>query len=593
MNLKNILSKTDFKVGNDCPTKLYYRKMNYSSSKENNEYLEYLAEGGYAVGKMATLYFEEGIRIDNSTGVEQAIKQTQVELQKDSCILFEAAFKSGNKLGVIDILIKEKGCIQLIEVKSKGYDPAKKIESQWKELIPDIAFQKIIVEELYPNHKIECYVLAPDKSKSTSIEGLNSMFKLIDFKTKNGFNFFDIVYEGSKYKLLEDQLLTKVSVDDAINKKIQGLRQDLENLEKSISPEIKKIKTKISKKCFDCEYEHSGKKECWAHMPTSKTALEDLYHIGTIKITKTPLVNQLIEEKKSSIFDVPLEALKGKRGERQLLQIEHTKSNTEWFGPELSGTINSWKYPLHFIDFETSTSALPFHKGMKPYEMSAFQWSCHTIPYEGAEPLHTEWLNLEPTFPGFKFAESLMAQIGTTGTTLMWSSHENTTLRNIYKQMDKYKYNNPALREWLEIIVKFNAEDSGALVDMNELCKEQYFHPYMKGRTSIKWTLPAVLKSNKSKRTIDWLKNFSTSINLLSLDKENYIEDPYKNLPSIDILEHAETVNEGTGAMRAYEDMLFGKAKEDKTLKAEYEIALRNYCKLDTLAMLIIWEHWK
>ena len=99
------------------------------------------------------------------------------------------------------------------------------------------------------------------------------MLKLIDFKTKNGFNFFDIVYEGSKYKLLEDQLLTKVSVDDAINKKIQGLRQDLENLEKSISPEIKKIKTKISKKCFDCEYEHSGKKECWAHMPTSKTAL--------------------------------------------------------------------------------------------------------------------------------------------------------------------------------------------------------------------------------------------------------------------------------------------------------------------------------
>ena len=593
MNLKNILSKTDFKVGIDCPTKLYYRKMNYSSSKEDNEYLEYLAEGGYAVGKMATLYFEEGIRIDNSTGVEQAIEQTQVELQKDSCTLFEAAFKSGNKLGVIDILIKEEEHIQLIEVKSKGYNPEKKVESQWKELIPDIAFQKIIVEELYPNHKIECYVLAPDKSKSTSIEGLNSMFKLVDFKTKNGFNFFDIVYDGSKSKLIEDQLLTKVSVDDAINKEIQGLRKDLEKLEKSISPEIKKIKTRVSKKCFVCEYEQSGQKECWAHMPSSNTPLEDLYRVGSIGGIKAPLVNQLIEEKKSSIFDIPLEALKGTWGERQLIQIENTKLNSEWFGPDLSETINSWKYPLHFIDFETSTSALPFHKGMKPYEMSAFQWSCHTIPYEGAEPLHTEWINLEPSFPSFKFAESLMAQIGTTGTPLMWSPHENTTLRNIYKQMDKYKYDNPALREWLEIIVKFNAEKSGTLVDMAALCMKQYFHPRMKGKTSIKWTLPAVLKSNKSKRTTDWLKNFSPSINLLSFDKDNHIEDPYKNLPSIDILEHAETVNEGTGAMRAYEDMLFGKAKEDKTLKAAYEIALRNYCKLDTLAMLIIWEHWK
>lgn len=593
MNLKNILSKTDFKVGNDCPTKLYYRKMNYSSSKEDNEYLEYLAEGGYAVGKMATLYFEEGIRIDNSTGVEQAIKQTQVELQKDSCTIFEAAFKSGNKLGVIDILIKDGERIQLIEVKSKGYDPAKKVESQWKELIPDIAFQKIIVEEIYPNHKIECYVLAPDKSKSTSIEGLNSMFKLIDFKTKNGFNFFDIVYDGSKSKLIEDQLLTKVAVDDAINKEIPRLRKDLEKLEKSISPEITKIKPNISKKCFKCEYGQSGKNECWAHMPSSNTPLDDLFRIGNIGGTKAPLVNQLIEEKKSSIFDVPLEALKGKWGERQLIQIENTKSNTEWFGPELSATIKSWKYPLHFIDFETSTSALPFHKGMKPYEMSAFQWSCHTIPYEGAEPLHTEWLNLEPTFPSFKFAESLMAQIGTTGTVLMWSPHENTTLRNIYKQMDRYKYNNPALKGWLEIIVKLNDKDTGALVDMAALCLQQYFHPYMKGRTSIKWTLPAVLKSNKSKRTTTWLENFNTNINLLSLDKENHIEDPYKNLPSIDILEHAETVNEGTGAMRAYEDMLFGKAREDKKLKADYEIALRNYCKLDTLAMLIIWEHWK
>ena len=328
-------------------------------------------------------------------------------------------------------------------------------------------------------------------------------------------------------------------------------------------------------------------------MPSSNTPLDDLFRIGNIGGTKAPLVNQLIEEKKSSIFDVPLEALKGKWGERQLIQIENTKSNTEWFGPELSATIKSWKYPLHFIDFETSTSALPFHKGMKPYEMSAFQWSCHTIPYEGAEPLHTEWLNLEPTFPSFKFAESLMAQIGTTGTVLMWSPHENTTLRNIYKQMDRYKYNNPALKGWLEIIVKLNDKDTGALVDMAALCLQQYFHPYMKGRTSIKWTLPAVLKSNKSKRTTTWLENFNTNINLLSLDKENHIEDPYKNLPSIDILEHAETVNEGTGAMRAYEDMLFGKAREDKKLKADYEIALRNYCKLDTLAMLIIWEHWK
>jgi len=33
------------------------------------------------------------------------------------------------------------------------------------------------------------------------------------------------------------------------------------------------------------------------------------------------------------------------------------------------------KYPYHFIDFETSTVAIPFHKGMRPYEPVAFQFS--------------------------------------------------------------------------------------------------------------------------------------------------------------------------------------------------------------------------
>ena len=38
-----------------------------------------------------------------------------------------------------------------------------------------------------------------------------------------------------------------------------------------------------------------------------------------------------------------------------------------------------WKFPLHFIDFETSRSALPFYKGLRPYEQIAFQFSHHKV----------------------------------------------------------------------------------------------------------------------------------------------------------------------------------------------------------------------
>ena len=50
--------------------------------------------------------------------------------------------------------------------------------------------------------------------------------------------------------------------------------------------------------------------------------------------------------------------------------------------------MNKWKFPLHFIDFETSTVALPFTKG-EPYEQVAFQFS-HHIYYENGNPSEHE-----------------------------------------------------------------------------------------------------------------------------------------------------------------------------------------------------------
>ena len=51
--MSNYLSKSNFKVARTCATKLYYLKNRYPSSKEGNEYLEFLADGDFAIGKMA------------------------------------------------------------------------------------------------------------------------------------------------------------------------------------------------------------------------------------------------------------------------------------------------------------------------------------------------------------------------------------------------------------------------------------------------------------------------------------------------------------------------------------------------------------
>lgn len=594
-DFSKILSKSDFRVARSCSTKLYYKKNGFRSTKDGNEYMEYLAEGGYAVGKLATIHFPEGIRIKNELGLESAIEQTKEELQKDKVILFEPALLLNGKVAAFDILVKDGNQFEIIEVKSKGFDSGNpKFDKGWDEYLEDIAFQKELLQEVFPDAHINCFLFVPDKAKRTQIDGLNSMFEIKNGESHNQFKLFEIEFIGDPELIRKDDFMVKVDVNEEINKRNSSIKNAIKIYSESLQ-KGNKIQESLNIECFSCEYntlENSGYHECWKGMPEPDLHIRDVFRLGSIKENKVPVANSLIADKKLQVDDLPEKAFEGVWGERRWIQINYTKSNTEWIARELKEEINSWKYPLHFIDFETCITALPFHKGMRPYEMSAFQWSCHTINQPGAEPIHSEWLNTDPKFPSFSFAESLMKMVGYEGTLLMWSSHENTTLRNIYNQMEEYDQYIPELKAWLEYVVKFDKDGDGAFVDMNKLALKYYFHPIMKGRTSIKVTLPAVLAANNSKRTENWLSNFGEGINLFSRGDNGKIEDPYKLLPHIDFLEKAEIVNEGTAAMRAYEDMLFGVSKNQPEIKKAYKEALLRYCKLDTLAMVIIWEHW-
>ena len=102
---------------------------------------------------------------------------------------------------------------------------------------------------------------------------------------------------------------------------------------------------------------------------------------------------------------------------------------------------------------------------------------------------HSEWINVVDAFPNFQFAEALMETLGTEGTFLIWSMHENSVLNDIRQQMDKYKYNSSGLRDWLHTIVKFDGHPSAHIVDMCDIAKRCYFHPKMKGRLSLKFVL--------------------------------------------------------------------------------------------------------
>jgi hypothetical protein len=67
MTKPQYLSKSDFQLASSCAQKLVYKKKGYDSSNDTDEYMMMLAQGGYIVGKMATMLFPEGIEVEGST----------------------------------------------------------------------------------------------------------------------------------------------------------------------------------------------------------------------------------------------------------------------------------------------------------------------------------------------------------------------------------------------------------------------------------------------------------------------------------------------------------------------------------------------
>ena len=148
------------------------------------------------------------------------------------------------------------------------------------------------------------------------------------------------------------------------------------------------------------------------------------------------------------------------------------------------------------------------------------------------------------------------------------------------------------------------------MVDLCELVKKFYFHPFTKGSNSIKKVLPAVLNDS------DYLKRkytkpiYGSASGIVSLNYKDHswieiatdgkVKDPYKMLPpiftdfdfeEIESLLGSNTLADGGAAMTAYSRMQFSEMSE---VEADRIInALFKYCELDTFAMVMIVEYWQ
>jgi hypothetical protein len=640
------LSKSDYKLACSCPKKLQYKKNGYPSNLQTNEFMKMLAEGGYVVGKLAQLIYP-GYEISESD-TSKAVEITKSFLCENEVTLHEATIKSGDLVARIDILKKSGNHFQLIEVKSKSFNSKKanefkrkangQLNSDTKEYIKDAIFQTIVLQRAYPNSIIDTYLLMPDKTSFISYENITSIFNV---KTQepnkiNGFTKVEVTINENILSDLdkiistvcEDKILKLLNINNEVKEYQNEVLKEVDSFLSLLKNDFKNYNPVLNKECKKCEFTvtdsslKDGFKECWGISITEKSMVWDIYKAGSIKdnflnkkivdkqylfanLTKLDFTNE--DEDISSV---------GNDNKRRIIQFENTISNTE-FPYKTADKLNfkrafndQFKYPLYFIDFETMSSPIPFHKNLSPYDMFPFQWSLHIVDGPFAEPKHYQYLNTEDGYPGFRFAETLMEKIGDQGTPLMWSKHENTTLNNVLRHMDFLGYENTSLKQWLENMTsKMDDKNKkyirkGRLVDMNEFALRYYFHPDMKGRTSIKLTLPAIWMNNNYLHNIPWFKDWVHTIN-------GEIVDPYDKLKletlqelwgeninfnlndfeeSFESSDYNYSVKDGGAAMKAYRDMM---STPDVNKRKRLSMQLLKYCELDTLAMVIIYTHWQ
>ena len=654
MKNNRYLTKSRFKLGVECPTKLYYtRKLEYTNQKMDDPFLSALADGGYQVGELAKLYFPNGHDI-KTLDYEEAENQTLKLLEQNEVIIYEPAIRFKNLFIRIDVLVKKGNHFQLIEVKSKSFDVNKEnpfintrgiIDSKWKPYLYDIAFQKYVLTNAYPKASVASYLMLVDKNAKCPIEGLNQKFKIVrDENNRKGIT----VSSTLPKECLEKKILIKVPVDEEIGLIYDG-KDSKEQKERSFFDEItfladkyekdEKIISDIGSKCAKCEFTcskeeekkgfKSGFKECWSTKLSWTN--KDFEDENVLSIWKCRKKDKLIQNRKIKLANLVEEDIAPKEdkksgvsiSQRQWIQVKmaqkrETKPFFDFEG--MKQEMNKWVFPLHFIDFETTQVAFPFNKGRKPYEGIAFQFSHHVVYEDGTIEHAGQYLNTKQGFfPNYEFMRQLKSELEKDkGTIFMYGSHENTYLNKIYCQLLEDQ-NDISDREILSAFVKSITKSSRSskeqwegercMVDMLELVKRFFYDPYTKGSNSIKQVLPAVLNSskflqNKYSQAIYGSPQGIKSLNFKNwkwIDwKEGKITDPYKRLPkmfqdisdkNMKLLSEEDELSNGGAALTAYGRMQFSEISEYE--KKELEQSLLKYCELDTLAMVMIYEAWK
>ncbi len=491
-----MISKSSYVYYCGCP-KMFWLHLH---KKEEASPLEAITlrniENGVIVNDLALHYFLDtynaSVRTkDNIPEYDKQIENTRIAIEHNVDVIAEASFSIGELFCAVDLLKKDKDGYIIYEVKS-----SKEVKDKH---LPDIAFQKYVLDkcglkinDVYILHVNKEYVRHGDLN-------IQEFFKA-EKLTDNPF-FLD---EYRKIPTVIDTII-KLSKD---NKEPTAL--------------FNHACTNKDGKCPFYKYCHSfiPSKNCVKSINGIRHS-EDYYNKGIFTIEDL------------------LEKVNPKLNKRQKVQVDAYLNNKEVYidKDEIISFLNNLRYPLYYLDFETTSEIIPPFDGMRPGEEYPFQYSLHIEMSPNGEVIHKEFLGEEHDCTR-ALAEQLIKDIPVGSCTIAF--HNSTEKRFVKYLAEKY----PDLKEKL---ISINRQMEDLLYPFEH---GHYYHIKQGGSNSIKYVMPALCPK---------------------------MEDAYHQLP---------IVHNGGEALAMFIPLvtkLKGTPEYDKVRQG-----MLDYCCLDTLSMVEI-----
>jgi len=489
--MRVVLSKTNYILYRECPKNAWFKihKPEIYFESKLSEFEQAIIGNGNEVDVLARQLFPDGELIKGRD--EEAQKNTFDLLKKKRQVLFQPIFEKDNFFVALDILElnNDSGGYIIYEVKgSNSIDE--------KVHFHDLAFQVNVLRSL--GLKIE----------KINLIHLNSEY----------------VRSGQ----LDIQQLFKVDdVTKEVESVCEGVSSEMKEALKYLSQEVEPMGS-----CC-CIYKGRSR-HCstfaFANPQVPEYGVHDIARIGSSKAKLVELVDGNIFE----LGEIPEHI---KLSDIQKNQVEaHTLNKKIINKAAIAAELASLTFPLYFLDYETFPCAIPRFEGFSPYQQIPFQFSLHTVEAPGKEPLHEEFLHIDPTDPSTSLVESLREHIGSRGSILAWNKRFEGKIN------EELAIREPQYKVFLDDV-------NTRLYDLMEIfSKQNYVHKDFRGSTSIKYILPVLVPA----------------------------------------LSYADfEIKEGGEAAQSWNKIVTNLVTEDE--KRVISANLKKYCGQDTYAMYAIW----